>query len=78
MGTQKTGVGLIDSGISQFCAFAVITYQVEGGAYALYVNGVNMGEGPILRQFLLLAFIGRQFQGRDCRSGCLQPCSFPA
>ena len=44
MGIEAFGVAILDSGISS-SSFAVITYQVEGGAYVLYVNGVNMGEG---------------------------------
>ena len=49
-GLKRSGTGILDSGIASN-AFAVICYQVEGGSYILYVNGVNMGEGQIRRPY---------------------------
>jgi hypothetical protein len=61
-GLKRQGVGLIDSGINS-SSFAVLTFQVEGGAYALYVNGTNMGEGTDSQTVAALDTLGGNFKG---------------
>ncbi|NBQ03339.1 MAG: hypothetical protein EBU27_09070, partial [Opitutae bacterium] len=62
-GLKRQGVGLIDSGITSSGAFAVLTFQAEGGAYALYVNGTNMGEGSDSQTLSALNALGGTFKG---------------
>ena len=59
---KRQGVGLIDSGISS-SSFAVLTFQAEGGAYALYVNGTNMGEGTDSQTVAALDTLGGNLKG---------------
>ena len=42
---------------------AVLTFQAEGGAYALYVNGTNMGEGSDSQTLSALNALGGTFKG---------------
>ena len=61
-GLKRSGTGILDSGISS-SAFAVLCYQMEGGAYIIYVNGVNMGEGSDSQTISALNKIGRYSEG---------------
>jgi hypothetical protein len=61
-GLKRQGVGLIDSGVSS-SSFAVLTFQAAGGAYALYVNGTNMGEGTDSQTLAALDTLGGNFKG---------------
>ena len=62
MGLKRFGTGILDSGISS-SAFAVLCYQMEGGAYIIYVNGVNMGEGSDSQTISALNKIGGTLKG---------------
>jgi hypothetical protein len=61
-GLKRSGTGILDSGIASN-GFAVICYQVEGGAYILYVNGVNMGEGTDSQTISALDKLGGTLKG---------------
>jgi len=61
-GLKRSGTAILDSGISS-AAYSVICYQVEGGAYILYVNGVNMGEGSDSQTISALDKLGGTLKG---------------
>ena len=61
-GLKRSGTAILDSGISS-AAYSVLCYQVEGGAYILYVNGVNMGEGSDSQTISALDKLGGTLKG---------------
>ena len=53
---------MIDSGDRQSSGFAVLTFQIEG-AYALYADSTNMGEGTDSQTISALNSLGGNFKG---------------
>ena len=61
-GLKRSGVAILDSTISS-SSFAVLTLKASAGAYSIFVNGTNMGDGTDSQGIALLNKIGGNLKG---------------